>query len=59
MEDVGVIGVRIILGEEEVGCGGVHSHLHYMSTRYDGHQNESKYVVSFTDSRETMGKFLD
>jgi hypothetical protein len=31
MEDVGVVGVRILLGEDEAGCGGVCSHLPYMS----------------------------
>ena len=55
----GIVGERILLGEDERGCGGVCTYMHHLSAGKIGYSETRRTVAAFTDSRETMDEHLN
>ena len=55
----GIVGERILLGEDTGGYGGVFTYVHHLLAGQIGYTEARRTVVAFTYSREAMDECLD
>ena len=55
----GIVGERVLLGEDAGGDGGVCTYVHHLSAGQIGYAEARRTVVAFTNSREAMDERLD